>query len=160
MPTGNGRITINCEGINRLFFMSSGSVSGLTLQIVNWTLQKQNLKAEKSCVDQSIHQNKQLCCNFERHKVQAFCLVMRIMAEFIHPHLFLHSKCDLNNYGGCYYLSENTTFRNSEELLQYFELRLLSCSKYHYTASGLFFSGDLLFVYQTQNIGQDSLKEG
>lgn len=31
--------------------------------------------------------------------VQVFCPVMRIMAEFINPHVLLHAKCDLNNYG-------------------------------------------------------------
>jgi len=44
-----------------------GSVSGLTLQTANWTLQKQYLKAENSYVDHSIHlfKKKELCCNFK-----------------------------------------------------------------------------------------------
>lgn len=72
------------------------------------------------------------------------------MAEFTHPHLFLHSKKDLNNYGCYYYSSENTTFRNSEELLKYSELRLLSHSKYHYTVSFTLLCRSAFGISQTE----------
>lgn len=126
------------------------SFSGVTSQILHWTLKTpQYLTAQNSYTDQCVClRKKNYNAAIWRGTVQVLCLVVRIRAEFIDPHLLLPSVTWT-------VVGVNTP----QKYLNYNSVSPQNIQNYHYTRFILLWKSAFCACH-TQNIGPEGSKEG